>query len=351
MHLYLHIPFCESKCHYCAFTSLQKKDYEEAYFQALQKDINFHFSQYNIAKKSIKTIFIGGGTPSIIAAKYYETLFKFLQDFLAQNAELSIEANPNSSNFLWLKTLREFGINRISFGIQSFNEEKLHFLGRIHGTKEIFYSLENAFKAGYKNINADLIYDTKLDTKKMLDSELLHLAKLKPLLSHISAYALSIEDNTKFAKKKNVKKNAEILTKHFIKGIENLGFKQYEISNFGKKCQHNLAYWQGKEYLGCGLSAVSFFDKKRLYTARNLGHYLQNPTLRTTEHLSLQELNFEHLFLGLRSVVGIEKKRLNAQQLTKATWLCKAKKLFAKNERFYNANFLISDELALYLSS
>ncbi|MCX2682362.1 radical SAM family heme chaperone HemW [Campylobacter sp. MIT 21-1685] len=349
MHLYLHIPFCEKKCHYCAFTSLQKRDYEKAYFEALYKDINFQFTQHKIAKKSIQTVFIGGGTPSVIQVQHYEKLFHFLNDFLAHNAELSIEANPNSSTFLWLKTLREFGINRISFGIQSFNEQKLHFLGRIHSTQEIFHCIENAYKAGYRNINADLIYDTKLDTKKMLHFELEHLARLQPLLSHISAYSLTLEPNTKFAKKTQFKKNATNLMKYYIKGIQNLGFTQYEISNFGKNCQHNLAYWQGKEYLGCGLSAISFYDKKRFYTAKNLKQYLQNPTARNVEHLNTQDLHLEHLFLGLRSIVGIEKKRLNPQQLTKAQFLCKSKKLLEKNERFYNTNFLLSDELALYL--
>lgn len=355
MHLYIHIPFCESKCHYCSFTSLNKKDYEKAYFKALLEDLKFQFDFFKLCKNSLNTFFIGGGTPSVVEEKFYEGLFTFLTSYIDKNSEITIEANPNSTNLEWLKTMKNFGINRISFGAQSFHSKKLKFLGRTHTQKELFQSLENARKSGFKNINIDLIYDTKLDDKKMLDFELLKLGQIKDLITHLSAYNLTIESHTAFAKKEHYKKNASRLMKYFIKQIENLGFKQYEISNFAKNksrvCKHNLAYWQGKDYIGCGLSAVGFLKNQRFYTAKSLKTYMTNPIFREIENLSPKELHLERLFLGLRSKVGVSEKILNKIQLQKAKELVNHKKLEFKNKCFYNTDFLISDELALYLDS
>lgn len=351
MHLYIHIPFCQSKCHYCAFTSLKANGFEEAYFKALLEDLRFHFEKLCLEKKSIQSLFIGGGTPSVIEISLYERLFDFLTPYLAEFAECSIEANPHSGNEKWLKGLKALGINRISFGVQSFDEQKLAFLGRIHDAKAIFKSLESAKNSGFENVNVDMIYDSKLDTKKMLDFELENLKKLTQIgLSHISAYHLTLEKNTAFFKHKNFKKNAPNLMKYFMRGIENLGFLQYEMSNFGQICKHNLAYWQGVEYLGCGLSAVSFYDKKRFYTHKSLKSYLKEPNFRHEEHLSGANLLLEHLFLGLRSCVGVDEGRLSPSQRQKALFLTQKKKLFYKNGRFFNANLMLSDEIALFLS-
>lgn len=351
MHLYIHIPFCENKCHYCSFTSLKKKDYELPYLNALIQDLHHQFEVFKCKKKSIKTLFIGGGTPSIMGVGFYEKIFYLLDDYLLKNSEKTIEANPNSTNICWLKEIKHLGLNRISFGAQSFHEKKLNFLGRIHNQKSIYTSIENAKKAGFSNINLDLIYDTKLDTKKMLDYELNHISNLKNNLTHISAYNLSIEPYTMFAKKEHYKKNAPLLMKYFINKLIDLGFPQYEISNFGKICKHNLAYWQGKDYIGCGLSAVGFLKNKRFYTKKNLKDYINNPTFRSIEKLQPEELSFEHLFLGLRSLVGIQKNKLDPMQLKNAYLLKQEKKLTFKNGKFYNKNFLLSDEIALYINS
>lgn len=498
MRLYLHIPFCESKCFYCSFTSRTDKSAVSAYFDALLRDVKCHFAALNLAKKSVKSLFIGGGTPSIVDIRHFEPLFEYLEPFLADNAEQSIEANPNSATFAWLKKMREFGINRVSFGAQSFSEKKLKFLGRIHSPNEIYKSLENAVNSGFENINLDMIYDSKLDDKKMLKFELENLANAAKMgLTHISAYHLMIEENSAFRAKFSLKKNAPNLMKFFMREIENLGFPQYEVSNFGQICEHNLAYWKGEEYLGCGLSAVSFVSKDglwsadcrnlgensakfnanlsenstlnlsenssensmkfnanlsknsalnlrenstkfntnlsknstkfsanlstnssensalnssefpakissqkaRFYTHKSLAKYLKEPTFRTCEALSERDLLLEHLFLGLRSCVGISPKRLNQTQLEKAKILLKHKKLIAKdefsdfsdkftskkgkttnkfinnlaknkfindftknnftklkndsefkNKRFFNPNFALADEIALFLS-
>ncbi|TKX31826.1 radical SAM family heme chaperone HemW [Campylobacter estrildidarum] len=355
MHFYIHIPFCESKCNYCAFTSLKKDNYEKSYFQALNKDINFQLEKFNIKYNQIKTFFIGGGTPSCIDAKYYESIFKTLHPYLSQNVEISCEANPNSATLNWIKAMKNLGINRISFGAQSFHPKKLKFLGRIHNQDTIFKALENADKAGLKNINLDLIYDTKMDDKKMLEFELSNLEKIKPLITHLSAYNLTIEPKTAFAKKENFKKNAPNLMKFFIQKLTHLGFFQYEISNFSKNkntmCKHNLSYWKGNNYIGCGLSAVGFYKNQRFYTANNLKSYIENPAFRNVEKLNSKNLELEHLFLGLRSIVGIQEKKLDFKQKEKALLLLKEKKLKYEKKRYFNPNFLLSDELALYLSS
>ncbi|ELV1742543.1 oxygen-independent coproporphyrinogen III oxidase, partial [Campylobacter coli] len=151
------------------------------------------------------------------------------------------------------------------------------------------------------------------------------------------------------------KKNAPYLMKFFIQELQKLGFLQYEISNFAKNktqiCKHNLAYWKGLDYLGCGLSAVSSYKNERFYTAKNLKAYLQNPIFRDVEKLNQEDLNLEHLFLGLRSIVGIKECKLSKIQKEKANLLVREKKLKFEKGRYYNLNFLISDELALYLSS
>ncbi|ECL2469516.1 radical SAM family heme chaperone HemW [Campylobacter coli] len=355
MHFYIHIPFCESKCNYCAFTSLKKNDYEKAYFKALKEDIVFQLKQFNIQSNQIKTLFIGGGTPSCVNAYNYEDIFKILYPLLDKNVEISCEANPNSATLNWLKNMKNLGVNRISFGVQSFHPKKLHFLGRIHNQEMIFKALENVNKLGFKKINLDLIYDTKLDDKKMLEFELEQLKQIKNLITHLSAYNLTIEPLSAFAKKEHFKKNAPYLMKFFIQELQNLGFLQYEISNFAKNnaqiCKHNLAYWKGLDYLGCGLSAVSCYKNERFYTAKNLKSYLQNPIFRDVEKLNQEDLNLEHLFLGLRSIVGIKECKLSKIQKEKANLLVREKKLKFEKGRYYNLNFLISDELALYLSS
>lgn len=348
MHFYIHIPFCESKCHYCAFTSLNLQD-EKAYMSALLKDIKCNLMKFNI--KKLSSIFIGGGTPSCVEARLYAPIFKHLQDFLDEKTEITTEANPNSTNLAWLKSMREFGVNRLSFGAQSFIDEKLAFLGRSHRAKEIYKAYENALNAGFKNINLDLIYDSKLDTKKNLQFELEALSKFKKL-THLSAYSLTIEPNTAFSKRFEYKKNAANLARFFIQGIENLGFKQYEISNFSKKgfkCKHNLAYWQGLDYAGAGFSSVAFLKNERFYTHSNLKDYIGEPCFRRLESLNARNLHLEHLFLGLRSCIGVRKSLLSAGELERANLLTKHKKLIFKQGRFFAKNYLLADEMVLFL--
>lgn len=340
------MPFCESKCPYCAFGSSDDEFSKvSAYFKALCLDLNFQLKSQNV--KKISTIFFGGGTPSAVNAKFYDEIFSILAPLCTTKTEITFEANPNSANLAWLKHVKNLGANRISFGAQSFFEDKLKFLGRIHSKEQIFKAVENAHAAGFKNINLDLIYDTKFDTKKRLLTEVESLKSLT--ITHLSAYSLTLEENTPFAGKKSYKKDSDTLAKFMIEQIQRTGFRQYEISNFGQICRHNLGYWQGKNYLGVGAFSVGFVNGTRYYAKSSIDAYIAQPTHREKEILSQSELAREHIFLGLRSIIGVEAGRLNEAQKKRANLLVENEKLLFKNGKFYNPNFLLSDEIALFI--
>ena len=349
MLLYVHIPFCESKCPYCAFGSVvgaQKS--RNDYFEALVTDFKEQILKFNVVKNSITSVFIGGGTPSAVDANLYENLFLEILPFLTQDCEITTEANPNSASLKWLETMKKSGVNRVSFGAQSFFEDKLKFLGRTHGKNEIYEAVQNAKTAGFDNINVDLIYGTKLDTKKRLAKEIENVANLN--VSHLSAYSLTLEENTPFYGKITYKKDSPILANFIIKEIENIGLKQYEISNFGRVCKHNLGYWKGKNYLALGAYAVGFWQDHRFYNASILNAYVKNPHAKKIENLSADELNLERIFLGARSIVGIWQNSLNAEQEQRARLLKNSGKLKFKNRRYYAKNFLTADEISLFIA-
>ena len=338
--LYIHIPFCDSKCHYCAFNSYTDKNkYKNHYFNALKTQF-----ENEIKPDKFKSIFIGGGTPSVMDLVFYKKLFNILQNYIDKNTEITIEANPNSTSLEWLKGLKKLGVNRISFGVQSFNDEKLKFLGRNHTKETALLSIENAKKVFY-NVNLDLIYSTKMDTKELLKNDLKIALSLG--VSHISAYSLTIEKGTNFYKTPEVKQNNEDLELWFIDEIKKHYF-QYEISNFGEICKHNLGYWQLNNYIGLGAGAVGFRDNKRFYTYKSVEEYIKNPTFKKIENLSKFDILEEKVLLGLRSIVGIDENILNENQKQKAFNLV-GDKLIYKNNRFYSKDFLLADALSLYI--
>ena len=348
MLLYLHIPFCDNICGYCNFNTFLGDKFKEFYLSALKKQLKFDLDRFKVKNFSLDSLFVGGGTPSVMNAKFYEDLLKDLKPYLKEDAELSIEANPDSANYLWLKEIKNLGFNRISFGIQSFDEKKLELLNRKHGFKKAYEAPINAYKAGFNNISIDLIYDTYLDTKELLFDDLKKAYSLP--ISHISAYSLTIEKKTPFYKKAFYKSNNEELTKDFILAI-NDKFAQYEVSSFGKISKHNSSYWNGDDYLGIGSGAVGFFKDKRFYTQKNLKKYINSPIKIEEEVLTKEDLRLEHIFLGLRSFLGIDKKRLSKKEKQRAEISLEEGLLDLKNHRYYNTNYLLSDEIALYLST
>jgi len=350
MLLYIHIPFCDSKCAYCAFNSyVDKFHLKKEYMKALKTQLNQELKRFNVNKKDIETIFIGGGTPSTVSPKLYAPLFKILKPFLKSDAEITSEANPNSATYEWLSGMFELGVNRISFGVQSFNENKLKLLNRAHNSKQAKDSIINAQKIGFKNISLDLIYATYGDTKELLNNDLTQAFKLP--INHLSAYALTIEEGTTFESKPQMSKEKIELTSWLFKSISNNGFEQYEISNFGSyKSEHNLGYWHYKDYIGLGSGAVGKLKNERFYPTSNIDNYILNPNAIDTELLSEHEIKMEKIFLGLRSYIGIKKEILNKKELKRAELLVVEKKLYFKNDTFYNYDFLLADEIALFIS-
>lgn len=346
MLLYIHIPFCDSKCFYCSFNSYTKKHYlKKEYIKALLKQLDFELKK--IKKNEIESIFIGGGTPSTLEANYYEEIFKKIEPYLKKDIEITIEANPNSVKKEWLRDIKSLGLNRVSFGVQSFDEKKLKFLGRAHSSKEAISAVENAFSVGFENISIDLIYETILDTKELLEKDIKIALNLP--INHISAYALTLEENTPFFNRKDVKKDDESLG-YFIAGLITKKFPQYEISNFGLyKSKHNLGYWMLKDYIGVGAGAVGFYKNQRFYTQNSLEDYIKNPTKKEVENLTNEDLITEKIFLGFRSIVGVKKSILNESMLKRAQILIKNGKIYEKDKKLYNKNLFLADEISLYI--
>ncbi len=349
MLLYIHIPFCDSKCFYCSFNSYaNSQDKIADYMRALYTQLEWDLNRFNIKKGEIETIFFGGGTPSCIEPKFYEKIFEILAPYMQKNIEITSEANPNSANLEWLKAMQNLGVNRISFGVQSFNDKKLQALNRAHSAKEAIQAVENAAKTGIKNISIDIIYDFYLDSKELLKNDLEIASKLP--INHLSSYELTIERGTNFSKTPSVKKESEELGYFFREEVQSLGLMQYEVSNYGKyKSLHNLGYWQHKNYLGVGAGAVGFINNIRCYPHSNIEKYIQNPKFAKTENLSPNDLLTEKIFLGLRSCVGVKKSILTDKMQTQANILLKENKLRFQNGAYYNKEYFLSDELALFI--
>jgi len=317
---------------------------------ALKTQLEFELQRFNAKANSIETIFIGGGTPSTVAPALYKPIFELLMPYLKEGIEITSEANPNSASYEWLEGMNSLGVNRISFGVQSFNEKKLKILNRAHNPQMAREAVQNASKVGFTNISLDLIYATLGDTKELLLHDIQSAFSLP--INHISAYALTIEEGTAFENKKEMSSEQLSLTKWIFKTIKEHGFEQYEISNFGTyKSSHNLGYWLYKDYMGVGAGAVGKLDLMRYYPNPNIEEYIKNPLDVKSEQLEADDKKIEKIFLGLRSLVGFDSALLNKNELKLAQILVDEKKLYKKENRFYNENFLLADEIALYLTS
>lgn len=318
--------------------------------QALKTQIKAELEKFNAQEKSIETLFIGGGTPSTVSPKLYKPIFKLLQPYFKEDIEITSEANPNSATREWLEGMHKLGVNRLSFGVQSFNDAKLKLLHRAHNSMQAKEAIVNAKEVGFENISLDIIYATLGDTKELLQNDLEEAFKLP--INHLSAYALTIEENTLFEKKPHMSKEKLELTNWLFEAIQKHNFTQYEISNFGTyHSQHNIGYWKYKDYIGAGSGAVGKLDNKRFYTNSNIEEYIQNPNLIETEILSEDDIRIEKIFLGLRSFVGVNQEILTDTELQKAKLLVQEEKLSFSKNIFYNNELLLADEIALFLSS
>lgn len=322
--LYIHIPFCIKKCNYCDFISYPGKEDKMAdYISAMKKEIK------NIAKdaqdKTIDTIFIGGGTPSYLdSSLIIETLNEVYKDFSVNNtAEITIEANPKTFTKQKLNDYKDIGINRMSIGLQSVNDESLKILGRVHNYDDFVKSYNMARDAGFDNINIDLIYDIPSETKEMFFNTIDNVIALDP--EHISLYSLIIEEGTPFydmynnglLKLPSEEDEGEMITYAKAK-LKSAGFERYEISNYakqGKKCKHNLNYWQNGFYFAAGLAAHSCLkigeDIVRRKNDNSMSSYISECFSYKNQFIIKEESMFETVMLGFRLTEGIDIRAFN----------------------------------------
>lgn len=325
--LYVHIPFCTAKCHYCDFLSGPKYMQEkEEYIEALRKEIGNRAQELSREEKIVDTIFFGGGTPSVLESEEIKKIMKVIKEsfHVLQEAEISLEMNPDSVTKEKLKVYKKIGINRLSIGLQSANNEELKVLGRIH-TWEGFLKSWNLIKdEGFTNVNIDLMSGLPGQSLKSYEETLKKVLALDP--QHISSYSLIVEEGTKFEQwygegiaqghrlpSEETDRRMYELTKKMLK---EKGYERYEISNYslpGYECKHNEGYWTGKSYLGFGLGASSYFRGQRLQNENDMEKYLtlmkkgEDPVLE--QHtLSKKEQMEEFMFLGLRRMKGVREK-------------------------------------------
>ena len=312
--IYIHIPFCVKKCDYCDFLSGPSSPEEQSdYVQALLREID---AVKEGKGRSVSSIFIGGGTPSVLDAGFIgEILNRIRNKFQIQNdAEITIEANPGTADYGKLQAYRDYGINRLSIGLQSPDDRELKILGRIHNYEQFLETYKKARKAGFDNINVDLMSAIPDQTYKGWEKNLRTVAELEP--EHISAYSLIIEEGTPFAARQlnlpdeDTEYNMYEATARILKEY---GYKQYEISNYAKRgmaCRHNVGYWTRQDYLGFGLGASSLYGKERFSNTADRKKYLENSfspkLIREREPiLSREDEMAEFMFLGLRMTEGV----------------------------------------------
>ncbi len=336
MSLYIHIPFCISKCAYCDFFSKPCNGVDEKYIEALCNEIEYRLSYYKI--KNLETIYIGGGTPSLLKAEQFNKIFSKIRNCtkLDSDTEITVEVNPDDVNEKLLKTLSDCGVNRISCGIQSMNDRALKKACRRADAavnKKALEVLQNKWKG---QISLDLISGLPEDGKDELLNSLKEVCSIKP--DHISLYSLTIEENTPFGKQLDCGKlsyDFDFADKLWLCGrdyLESQGYKWYEVSNFcqsGNECRHNLRYWNHKSYLGCGSGACgtvylpdgsgdrwtnttdveeycNWWLNSTTCVSKSLENESQIP--QTSENIDLSTSKFEFFMMGLRKLSGVSEK-------------------------------------------
>ena len=323
--IYIHIPFCKSKCYYCDFISYSNKESEmPLYFSMLLKEINIKSKK--IKKEDVvTTIYIGGGTPSFVSEKYIRNILNEIKkDYnVDENAEVTIEINPGAANREKLQSYNNAGINRISIGLQTTENKILKQISRIHTYEEFLECYNNARKVEFKNINVDLMLALPNQTLENLQQSLRKVIELNP--EHISLYSLILEENTRLEKmveNKEIKLPSEDIERQMYwktkEILEQNGYKHYEISNFAKKgyeSKHNTNCWKQKEYLGFGVAAHSYYNNQRYCNTNNIEQYCKNieqnklnANVTICEIQAEEEKKKEYMILGLRMIDGINIK-------------------------------------------
>lgn len=322
--LYFHIPYCKSKCYYCDFNSYaDKKETVNKYFQCLLKEVEMYKEHKNV---TVKTIFIGGGSPSLVdSSNVTKIINKCKQTFkMGKNVEISIEGNPESLTKAKLQKYKDCGINRLSIGLQAWQNNLLKDLGRIHTVEQFISAYNIAQKVGFKNINIDLMFGLPNQTMNNWVETLEKTMELNP--EHISCYSLKLEEGTKlydaYDKGALALPDEDTEREMYYKAkevFEKNGYKQYEISNFAKQgfeCSHNSTYWTYREYIGFGAGAHSFLDLNRSENEANIEKYIEKIkkgqfAYHERQAISESEQMSEYIITKLRMSEGIKKNDFN----------------------------------------
>ena len=320
--LYIHIPFCKSKCVYCGFYSTVNQKDVDKYVSFLTKEMALRCREAN--GETIKTVYFGGGTPSVLQTPQLQQIINFAKKCFSfeEDMEMTIEGNPEQLTADYCRNLKTLGFNRISIGIQSFHDEILQFLGRKHSAKEALQAVENVHNAGFENISIDLIYGVNERNNTLWQNELKTAFHLP--IKHFSAYALTVEENSLLYRRihqhKTVEPDEDLASIQYnilSESVENSPFAQYEVSNFAMKgweSKHNSAYWHRVPYIGLGASAHSYDGHHRQWNAPNLSGYFtqieEGKTYHERETLTDIDQYNEFVLLGLRTRNGINLREM-----------------------------------------
>ena len=373
--IYIHVPFCRSKCQYCNFYSLTTKD--DRLIDRFVDAICAHIRETGPLAPGyrVDTVYFGGGTPSYFGADGMATILTAARRAfdVASDAEITFEANPDSISDKLLRRLRGEGFNRVSLGVQNDNDELLRRLGRPHNYAQVLTAVQRIRRAGYRNLSLDLMYGLPGQTLAAWQETLTHVLNLAP--EHMSCYALKVEPGTPLYDYKDLCNipNDDVQADMYLSAVNILkehGYRQYEISNFARKgmvSKHNLKYWMGGEYLGFGPDASSDFAGKRFKVVRDLHAYIDGikrhgPVLEEVQEIPIRERAGEYLMTRLRTTVGIEREEYEKQYLLpfdpleEAPFRCRDHALAAKTsegrwrltpEGFLVSNSIISDLLLI----
>lgn len=320
--IYIHIPFCHKKCSYCDFYSIEKVSQIDDFVSILCKEISFWGSTTS-NRYSVDTLFFGGGTPSLLSAHHLQAIYETLQQYFTfvPNFEWTLECNPGTVTVDSLKSYKQLGVNRLSFGVQSFHQNELDFLERIHSPEQAKNAVQYAKEAGFDQISIDLMYALPNQTLESWKETLREAISLET--SHISAYSLIYEEGTPLYTQyikgvvTLIDEDIDVDLYHYAnEELTKAGFTQYEVSNYAKDgayCYHNLKYWNSEEYIAFGPSAHGYIEGERYWNIRALSSYIEKLSKGTLpvlnrEVLTKEQQCFEMAFLGLRST-GIDLQR------------------------------------------
>ena len=359
--IYIHIPFCIQKCYYCDFVSfVNKESYIKKYVQTLKNELD----SYDLSKYNITTIYIGGGTPSVVSSGEIKNILDKIREKIKGNStkwediEITIEVNPGTVDKQKLEDYIRFGINRLSIGLQSANNELLKEIGRIHTFEQFLTTYNLAREVGFENINVDLMIGLPKQRVEDIKNTLNKVIKLNP--THISVYSLIVEEGTRIEELLNsnkLKLPDEELERQMYWYVKNTlelnGYNHYEISNFSKqekKSKHNVNCWEQKEYIGLGCAAYSYLNDIRYGNTNNIEKYLDVQDFKNKEELeknkiriidevqSLEDKEKEYMLLGLRKIEGVSIQRFKEKYVQNPIFLFKE-----ELEKLVNEELLVID--------